>query len=157
MDHNKTDTLHLVWAVTSEETKLKPKFFSWVLGVTHWCGSRHNLRSRRRLSLILQCTQLLHIFQKFAYWNSLAWLQWWLEVSSKPQSPICDILNLLRMHSVIFLKGPSLTFLMNNFTIFQGKKPLDFSWKMSEHSCWRFLFNTWAISLRVQKYGFVLL
>ena len=40
---------------------------------------------------------------------------------------------------------------------FQGKKPLNYSSKMSEHYCWKFLMNTWAISLRVHKYGFVLL
>ena len=28
---------------------------------------------------------------------------------------------------------------------------------MSEHNCWKLLMNTWAISLRVHKYGFVLL
>ena len=28
---------------------------------------------------------------------------------------------------------------------------------MSEHSCWKFLLDTWAISLMVHKYGFVLL
>ena len=36
----------------------------------------------------------------------LAWLQRWLEVSSKPQNHICDMLYLFCMHSVKFLKGP---------------------------------------------------
>ena len=51
----------------------------------------------------------------------LAWLQWWLVASSKPGSHICDIFYLFCMHSVKFLKGPSLTFLMNNFTMISAK------------------------------------
>ena len=108
----------------------------------HWFCNAHNF-----------CT----FFKNLPFEKLLAWLQWWLVASSKPRSHICDIFYLFCMHSVKFLKGPSLTFLTNKFTIFSAKKPWNYSSKMSEHSCWKFLLNTWAISLRVHKYGFVLL
>ena len=82
----------------------------------------------------------------------LAWLQWWFAASSNPQSHICDIFYIFRMHSVKFLNGPTLTFLTNNFTVIQSKFV-----EMSEPICWNFSLKTWAISIRVHKYGFVLL
>ena len=81
MDRNKIDTLFfcillyllLVWAITSEQMKMKSKLFLRVLGVTHWCDLRHNQISKRKSSSILQCAQFLHIFQKIVY-SKIAWV-----------------------------------------------------------------------------------
>ena len=65
--------LLLVWAVTSEQMKIKSKLFLRVLGVTHWCDLRHNQLSKRKFSSILQCAQFLNIFQKIVY-SKIAWV-----------------------------------------------------------------------------------
>ena len=45
----------------------------------------------------------------------------------------------------------------NNFTTFSAKKTWNYLSIMLEHIYWKFLLNTWVISIRVHKYGFVLL
>ena len=92
----------------------------------------------------------------------LAWVQWWLVASSKPRSHIFDIFYLFCIHYVKLLNGSTLTFLTNNLIIFSAKESWYYSSKMSEPKmseriCWKFYLNTWAISIRVDKNGFVLL
>ena len=62
----------------------------------------------------------------------LALLQWWLIASSKPQSHICDIFYLFRMHSIKFLYGPLLTFLTLDVTILSAKNHEIIRQKISE-------------------------
>ena len=54
-----------------------------------------------------------------------------------------------------FYKDHASTFLKPKFIVFLMKKSQTLASKMSEHSCWGFLWNTWKISLRLHKYGFV--
>ena len=56
-----------------------------------------------------------------------------------------------------FYKDHAVTFLKPKFIVFLMKKSQTLASKMSEHSCWGFSWNTWKISLRLHKYGFVLL
>ena len=58
-------------------------------------------------------------------------------------------MNFYKDHAVIFLKS--------KFVLFSLKKSQTSASKMSEHSCWGFSWNTWKISLKLNKYGFVLL
>ena len=60
-------------------------------------------------------------FSTFPIEKLLAWLQWWLVASSKPWNHINGIFFLFCMHSVKYLKSPSLIILKNNFTIFSAK------------------------------------
>ena len=56
-----------------------------------------------------------------------------------------------------FYKDHAATFLKPKFIVFLMKKSQALASKMSEHSCWGFSWNTWRISLRLHKYGSVLL
>ena len=77
--------------------------------------------------------------------------------SLKPRSHICDKFGLTLKHSMNFYKDHAVTFLKPKFIVFLMKKSQTSASKMSEHSCWGFSWNTWKISLRLHKYGFVLL
>ena len=56
-----------------------------------------------------------------------------------------------------FYKDHAATFLKLKFIVILTKKPQTLASKMWERSCWGFSWNTWKISLRLHKYGFVLL
>ena len=56
-----------------------------------------------------------------------------------------------------FYKDHAATFLKLKFIVFLTKKSQTSASKMWERSCWGFLWNTWKISLRLHKYGFILL
>ena len=142
MDHNKNDTLHLAWAVASEQ--MKTEFF-WVLIVSHSCDLRPNQLSKRKFSSMLQCEQFFAHFSKNLSIQKLFWVVAIMVTGQlKTTKPYLWQLQLISQTLHEFLQRPCC--LSQTLAL-----------KMSEHSCWGFSWNTWTISLRVHKYGFVLL
>ena len=73
MDHNKIDTLHLVWAVTSEQMKITAKFF---LPGT-WCHSfllfeTQSTVKKEVLINVAMCTILAHFSKNCLFKNCLS-------------------------------------------------------------------------------------
>ena len=123
MYHNKIDTLHLVWDVTSEQM-INSKFFllgTWCHPLM-WCETQSTVKRKVFTNFAMQTT-FANFFTNLSIRKLLVWWQWRSVASSKPRSHICDILSLFPMRSVNFLKGPALIFLTINFIIFKQKKP----------------------------------
>ena len=130
----KNDTLHLAWAVASEQ--MKTKFF-WVLSVTHSCDLRPNQLSKRKFSSMLQCEQFFAHFSKNLSIQKLFWVVAIMVTGQlKTTKPYLWQLQLISQTLHEFLQRPCC---------------------LSQTLALKMSWNTWTIRLRVHKYGFVLL
>ena len=104
MNHNKFATLHLVWAVASEQIKSKLSYV-FLVSLKDVISDAINCEIES-FHEFCEAHHFGTFFLNLSNYRLLLWLQWWLVTIEA----ICDIFSLFPTHSVIFLDAHALTF-----------------------------------------------